>query len=275
MQILRWTVIAASLVLYVGCGDSGCGADNPTPQRDGGLTPWVDAGNDASSGDRVAPDRAGVDAAVGRDRLIDTPDPNDPDNATNDSDCDGLSDAEEFGNLYGSGEQTDPGNADSDGDGLLDGVEAGRSQSPDPRCAGIFVGDADPATRTDPTNADSDGDGLCDGPLAVAGSCEAGEDTDGDGRYDVGPELDPRNPDTDHDGRCDGPNDVAGFCTGGDPDPYLAVADSDGDGLADEIEQASGCLDENNPDVDGDGLCDGPRSVAGVCSGGEDLNGDG
>jgi len=274
MRLMRWTMAATLVALLAALPNCNCDPNNTTPGKDSGPLVWVDASRDAIASDRVATDRASGDSAPGSDRLIDTPDPDDPANATKDSDCDGLSDAEEFGNRYGGGRQTDPGNPDSDGDGLADGVEVGRTGSPDVRCASLFVGDADPTSHTDPTAADSDRDGLCDGPRSAAG-CAAGEDASGDGRYDVGQELDPHNPDTDHDGRCDGPNNVAGFCTGGDPNPYLAVADTDNDGVADEIEQASACLEYDDPDSDGDGLCDGPRDVAGVCVGGEDLNGDG
>src|SRR5688572_11639377 len=51
------------------------------------------------------------------------PDPNDPNNANRDSDCDGLTDLEEFGTVYPGGGRTDPGDADSDDDGLPDGLE--------------------------------------------------------------------------------------------------------------------------------------------------------
>ena len=46
--------------------------------------------------------------------------------------------------------------------------------------------------------------------------------------------------------------------------------DVDQDGVADELDAAP-----DDPDRDGDGLCDGPRDVAGTCVGGEDLNNNG
>ncbi len=184
-----------------------------------------------------------------------------PDNATRDVDCDGLSDAEEFGTIWPGGERTDPEDPDSDGDGVRDGVEAGRTSSVDPRCEEQFPGrarpDEDPSTTTNPTVADTDGDGLVDGD----------EDTNGNGRVDPG-ETDPNNPDSDNDGFCDGPANVAGACVANN-DP-TATADRDGDGLPDRLDAAP-----DNPDADGDGLCDGGNTVPGVCVRGEDLNNNG
>ncbi|MBM4280204.1 MAG: hypothetical protein FJ137_05415 [Deltaproteobacteria bacterium] len=138
-----------------------------------------------------------------------------------------------------------------------DGVEVGRTLSPDAQCAGRFTGDADPTTRTNPTNPDHDGDGAPDGT----------EDTNGNGRVDDG-ETNPLSPDSDGDQFCDGPADVAGVCTGND-DP-VAYADSDGDGVPDRLDAAPG-----DPDADDDGLCDGGNAVADVCVAGEDTDNDG
>ncbi len=218
-----------------------------------------DCQNTVSGDPDAGPDQV-ADASV-PDAVVGEPDPNDPDNPNLDSDCDGLSDAEEYGTRWASGSQTDPALTDSDGDGVRDGVEAGRTSSPDPRCADLFVGDGDPLSRTDPTNADTDGDGLSDGA----------EDASRDGVYDRMVETDPRNPDSDGDGICDGGQAVVGICTAGpDPTPIPGGEDADGDGVIDPLDR-----DALNPDRDGDGLCDGPNDVAGVCVGGEDLDADG
>ncbi|MBN2361987.1 MAG: hypothetical protein JXR83_21225 [Deltaproteobacteria bacterium] len=226
-----------ALALASACPD--CGT-TPVDDQDSGLHP-VDAGS--------------VDVVVGE------PDPNNNGNDQLDSDCDGLSDAEEYGTVWPSGQTTDPGATDSDGDGIRDGVEAGRTSSVDPRCDGLFQGDSDPSTHTDPTNPDTDGDGLLDGQ----------EDANLNGRYDRMVESDPKNPDSDGDGICDGPNAVPPACTAGpDPTPIPTNTDADGDGLPDALD-----AEPNNPDRDGDGLCDGPNDVSGVCVGGEDRNADG
>ena len=70
---------------------------------------------------------AGVGGGTGGSLGGGEPDPNNPDNTVIDSDCDGLSDADEFGTVYPGGARTDPNNRDSDGDGISDGVEAGRT----------------------------------------------------------------------------------------------------------------------------------------------------
>ena len=50
--------------------------------------------------------------------------------------------------------------------------------------------------------------------------------------------------------------------------------DCDGDGIPDSIEIATG-TQFDNPDSDGDTICDGANSVGELCEGGEDLNNDG
>ncbi len=196
--------------------------------------------------------------------------PSGPDNAQTDSDCDGLTDEEEFSIIYGYGEdgkplKTDPNNRDTDGDGLMDGIELGRTESPDPacgcvngsaepycgctqeeyesrtkaECARYFYGAATPVNATSPVLADTDGDGLMDGE----------EDRNRNGRLDLG-ETDPNNPDTDGDGLSDY-DELHVHHT----DP--TTRDTDGDGISDKIELEVACLDPLRPDSDGDGCLDG------------------
>ncbi|MCP3935474.1 MAG: hypothetical protein GY708_08895, partial [Actinomycetia bacterium] len=143
-------------------------------------------------------------------------DPDNPDDAAEDPDGDGLTSLEE----YGAG--TDPNAADTDGDGLSDGAET----TTDPLVAdtdgdGLVDGD-EAALGTDPLDSDSDGDGLPDGTEVDIGldplsddtdgdlTLDGDEDTDGDGltnseEVDLG--TDPGNPDTDGDGLLDGEDD--------------------------------------------------------------------
>lgn len=99
--------------------------------------------------------------------------------AAKDSDCDGLTDAEEIATTYPGGLKTDPFVADTDGDGILDGVELGRTRSDDPSCT--FAGDPDPTTQTSPVAADTDGDGLRDDVEEASCTNPLLADTDGDG----------------------------------------------------------------------------------------------
>lgn len=180
------------------------------------------------------------------------PSPHDPNNAKKDTDCDGLSDAEEYSRVYANGKSTDPGNPDSDGDGIVDGVELGRTSSVDPTCN--FTGDQDPTTTTLPTVADSDLDGRDDGV----------EDANHDGKVDA-TETDPNNPDTDGDGLADGDEGllVNGAVKAGETDPRQR--DTDGDKINDGVEKNITKTDPTKADTDGDGCKDGD----------EDLNQDG
>lgn len=190
-------------------------------------------------------------------------------NAVTDSDCDGLSDEEEFSIIYGFDAEgnplkTDPNNRDTDGDGLLDGIERGRTTSPDPicgcvngstdgycgcskeeydartnpECARYFYGATEPANPTSPVLADTDGDGIPDGV----------EDANQNGHRGAG-ETNPASTDSDGDGL----SDYDEINTHG---THPAKADTDGDGLPDGLEIANG-LDPNNPDTDGDACLDG------------------
>ncbi len=191
------------------------------------------------------------------------------DNATRDTDCDGLSDAEEYGTDY-AGKKTDPCNSDTDGDGLTDGLELGKTASVSPACK--FTGDADSKSKTNATLADTDGDGLKDGQ----------EDVNANGRVDTD-EANPLRIDTDCDGYSDKQEaDSAAGCA-----TSPSRRDTDGDGLSDGTEgglvppgaDTAGCtytastFDSDssaktnacNADSDGDGVQDGA----------EDSNGNG
>lgn len=258
--------LVTSACLLLGCGSDRAGQD------DGGLAD----GQDGAAGTDQAADAGGDRDTDGGGDPGRRADPNNPHNAELDTDCDGLSDQEEFATLFAGGRATDPDKPDSDGDGILDGVELGRSESVDPLCAGVFAGDAHPASHTDPTSADSDCDGLADGA----------EDLDLDGALSAG-ETDPASADTDGDGLPDGlersvteavaDTDCPMFQPDADPtsstDPLRA--DSDGDGIPDgrEDRDHNGRVDVGNPllpdydsgdesdptlaDTDGDGRSDG------------------
>jgi hypothetical protein len=207
-------------IAVVGCGDSpGGGGD-------------VDLGGGGTVDLTDSPD------------LTVSVDPFDPNNAAKDTDCDGLSDEEEFATVYPGGKKTDPANPDSDGDGIPDGVERGRTTSPNVGCG--FVGDGDPSSRTLPTDADSDADGIPDGV----------EDADKNGTVDTG-ETDPNQPDSDGDGLADGVEDSNknGMVDVGETDPRKR--DSDGDRINDRIELQVTMTNPLNPDTDGDGCQDG------------------
>lgn len=191
-----------------------------------------------------------------------------------DSDDDGLTDAQELGYERGHPDTdlrrmlfvadadpsstTDPTRADTDGGGAADGVEdlnrngrvdEGETNPNDPEDDGDAPVDSDgdgltdameAELGTDPMDADSDDDGLLDGlePRDV--------DSDGDGTKDV---LDP---DSDDDGLTDGleagvgerpvDSDPAVFRADADPSTTTnpRVADTDGGGVADGVEDANG-----------------------------------
>jgi hypothetical protein len=173
-----------------------------------------------------------------------------------DTDCDGLSDAEEWGNIYVGVKLTDRTKVDSDGDGLRDGVEVTRTSTlnTQPECTLFFLADADPSSRTNPTNPDTDGDGILDGV----------EDRDHDGLVDPN-ETDPAKQDSDGDGLTDGEEDANhnGLVDPGETNP--AQSDTDGDGLSDFIESKTSGTDPLGADMDGDNCLDGA----------EDRNGNG
>jgi hypothetical protein len=268
----------------------------PEPAGDGGVIDEPDAGN-------PIPEQ------------VRDPDPTLPveENLAYDSDCDGISDADEYATVWPGGEKTDPADWDSDDDGVPDGVEAGKTEAIDPACT-YTPSDWDASTTTDPTNPDTDGDCIPDGvedrnangnyesgqgetdPLNTDSDADGvpdgdvgGEDADCDGVVDVG-ESDPRALDTDGDGLNDGVEiqlgtDPSNADSDGDgipdgtevqngTDPTVANPDADADGIPDDVETANG-TDPAQADTDGDGLCDGSLAVPGTCVSGEDLNGNG
>lgn len=208
-------------------------------------------------------------------RICGIPDIDDINAGNRDSDCDGLTDAEEYSARFfvgGMWVSTDPDDPDTDDDGILDGVEMGKTASPDPCCLPYFVGDADPRTTTTPVNDDSDGDGIKDGV----------EDANRDGKTDSG-ETDPNKTDTDGDGIPDDA-ELAGQGADGQPHGHGATnptkADTDGDGCLDAAELARG-LNPNDPgdchgdDTDGDGLSDAYEAILGTDPNSVDTDGDG
>lgn len=265
-------ILLIPIIFIIGCHDS------PSVDLTDGLPDDHILLNDVSSSDKgdQEVDIGGIADVYDMDYIIRDADPKNPNNKSIDSDCDGLSDFEEFSIIYPGGKKTDPMTPDSDGDGILDGVEVGKIESPDEVCKRYFKGDADPTTFTNPVSIDSDCDGLLEGD----------EDLNGDGRVDSH-ETDPANPDTDGDGLPDGLELgktiplKEGLCKHFIPDQDPTTTsdplnpDTDGDGIDDgredrnhngraDIEDpqnpnySSGDeTDPANPDTDGDGVIDG------------------
>ncbi|MGE6756664.1 adventurous gliding motility lipoprotein CglD [Corallococcus interemptor] len=242
IRLFSGTLLAATLMAGCGGSDPDPGPVDPNPTTDGGNDAGFDAGFDAGY-----VEDAGVIIDPDPDPGPVTTDPYDPNNATKDSDCDGLTDQEEFSTVYTGNLKTDPGLRDTDGDGIRDGVEVGRTSSVDPACS--FYPDLDPTTRTSPVKADTDGDGLPDGL----------EDANRNGKRDL-TETDPNTADSDGDGLADGVEDANknGSVSPGETDPRLR--DSDNDGLPDGLEKQTG-TDPLKPDTDGDTCSDGAEDV--------------
>ncbi len=238
-RLLLVTIVACSLAACQ-CGTS---PTNPGGGGDGGANT---GGGSANTGGGSG---SGGSAGTGGGDMSSAPNPLDPNNAFKDSDCDGLSDEDEFSIVYAGGTKTDPANPDTDGDGISDGVEAGRTTTPAANCTG-FVGDADPSTRTNPTTADSDADGLPDGL----------EDANHDGLAEVD-ETDATAPDSDRDGLTDGEEDANhnGVVDAGETNPRLR--DTDGDGIADGLELSTTHTDPLVADSDGDTCVDGAEDL--------------
>ena len=233
--------------------DGGIADGVEDPDHDGdGVTDPAARGDDDSDGDGL------VDA----DEILTDP-------FDGDSDDDGLSDGTE---LAGTTEPNDP---DTDDDGIQDGTEVGLTapELPAGTQASLFIADFDPSTTTDPNDADTDDDGLADGEedtnadgawtavLGTTGTPGAGEtdpnaaDTDGDGLQD-GTEL----------GLTEGHSDTGpSFVPDADPsttsDPLDADTDDGGIADGDEDPDHDGASDADlsargDDDSDGDGLVD-------------------
>jgi hypothetical protein len=238
--------------------DDDCGGDDVC--SDGQCLPIGDGDGDGGTAD--GGDGDGDIVPVGPPDPVCDPSPSAADAETSDCDCDGISDADEYGDLWPGGQPTDPGNWDTDGDGLSDGVEAGRNDIIDARCDYTLT-DSDPTTVTNPTAIDSDGDCLSDGM----------EDENINGAREPW-ELDPNDPDSDGDGLDDGEEDANcnGLVDVGETDPK--AIDTDGDGVNDGVEIIIG-LDPTNPDTDGDGVSDGQELDNGTDPGVADMDTDG
>ncbi|MBM4781575.1 MAG: hypothetical protein GQE15_28195 [Archangiaceae bacterium] len=216
----------------------------------------------------------GGGTAGGGARMVTGCDPVAADNGSRDTDCDGLTDLEEYGTDYGNGARTDPCNSDTDMDGLPDGLEMGKTMTPNATCGATFVPDSDPGSKTNPTLGDTDQDGLKDGE----------EDADQDGRRQA-TETNPLRTDTDCDGYSD-KQEVRDMAAGCATNPTLK--DTDGDGLADGVEgklippgsDPMGCryVAATTFDADpatGTGACTADTDGDGVSDGAEDTNSNG
>ncbi len=220
------------------------------------------------------------------DALLDYVDP--------DADNDGIPDSVEGNDANHDGVQdVAPANADMDADGLNDAFDPTNGAMMTNGMP-VTVPDTDGDTKADYRDADDDGDSILtkfeDLNRDGTGDPRA-NDTDNDGTPNY---LDP---DDDNDGTLtasegpdpngDGnPADALNTVMSGNPDlpDYLDSSstpkDTDRDGVPDDVELLVG-TSVNDADSDGDGLCDGPVSVAGVCAAGEnaqtrqDTDGDG
>lgn len=185
-RLLASAILAVALAACGAKGGGGGGAGGTDGGAGGGTLGGTDGGtvggtDGGTSGALWGPGVYGGGPSQPPARAVD---PTNPDNANLDTDCDGISDAEELTVTH-----TDPANPDTDGDGLPDGLEIGRSLinghapvEPD-RCDAYVKPDLDPGTKTDPLNRDTDGDGFMDGV----------EDLNHDGKLDAG-EGDPNDP---------------------------------------------------------------------------------
>ena len=145
-------------------------------------------------------------------------------------------------------DEVDP---DDDNDGFSDMTE--EACGSDGRNASSVPSDIDGDDLCGAMDPDMDGDGLPNANETNTGVWNGSNNTG----------TDPANPDTDGDGYCDGPLTVfvgnALFCVGGpDPDPHdpTMPADTDGDGLVDELPDGYRGLLMVDDDDDNDGFGD-------------------
>ncbi|MEK7705243.1 MAG: Ig-like domain-containing protein [Myxococcota bacterium] len=248
-------------------GDGLINALDPDADNDGildgiesGVTDALDADTDGGGASDGAED-------ANHNGVIDDgeTDPNNPadDGTPLDSDCDGLSDAEEIA------AGTDVYRADSDGDGVSDGAEANWSLDRD--------GDGDIAALDADSDDDTVGDSSDNCPL-TANTDQA--DIDDDGFGDACDRL----PDRDGDGVLDGDdncvnaanadqadgdsNSVGDACEPVAPPECTPTGgtDADGDGITDDVDNCTGVANADQADADGDGIGD-------ACD--SDVDGDG
>ncbi|MDE0820788.1 MAG: hypothetical protein OSA95_06685, partial [Opitutales bacterium] len=210
--------------------------------------------------------------------------------STNDSDGDGLTDAEEehyHGTNIAKADSDDDGlldghelaigtnanNADCDEDGYIDGVEFAAKTDPLNRDE-IPVGSSEtlPALIADSTD-DSDSDGLTDAEeIHIHGTNPSIADTDADGindKQELALKTDPTVADTDDDGFLDGEEVASGTDPLGKGEVPIGESecvpglvadstnDSDGDGLTDAEEKYIFGTNPSEADSDGDQLSDG------------------
>ncbi len=196
--------------------------------------------------------------------------------AKTDSDADGIPDVVELGTTG-----TNPYEKDTDGDAMSDDDEIGY-------CAGYYGG----TLRPNPNNPDSDGDGLLDGyEMEPFNTDVCVADTDCDTLPD-GIEIACRTAPTAANGFCRSPDydtdtfadqvaalgyavaDFPGLFADPRDQPNPREADTDGDGLRDDVEFGPGRLATsifdtlyspyiNDADSDGDGILDGNESTNG------------
>ncbi|MFO0747052.1 MAG: hypothetical protein U1F43_15520 [Myxococcota bacterium] len=188
--------------------------------------------------------------------------------------------------VYQPGTETDPADSDTDNDGLCDGFQNGALD-----CQGFEDkdGDRDPGdydqltdTETNPLDPDTDDGGVNDGVEVLTQHTNPRDECEGD-------LVNCEEGDVDQDGIPDGsdncrfvanPDQADHYPAGGngigdacDDVDHDGITDLDEDRGPDDVANTPDDTDPENPDTDGDGLCDGHVAVAG-CVGFEDQDGD-